>query len=281
MSDTTVSASAFAGELLEAVKTPSIYECIDLSAVRKEFVYDGSFIVELTKEIANAILGDDEVALHNFMDDVSNRMAENYLNKGCSNEGLQQFQELVKFVLKGYAKVKLGLVYNFVGRYSGNTCVYFDNYIFNSAFMALIRMNFVKGELKGVSTDNFAGKAFKARQEGAFFDNTCELVEESMSEGQSSKLVNLCYNLGNAHHGMKTLVTDLTSHYSHELSFMISEIVEEAACKFNSVYNGDIEKLLIAHLAAGKDEAGIVESMTQTIRTYTSLICELEKLMRR
>lgn len=281
MSDTTVSASAFAGELLEAVKTPCIFECIDLSAVRKEFVYDGSFIVELTKEIANAILGDDEVALHNFMDNVSNRMAENYLNKGCSNEGLQQFQELVKFVLKGYAKIKLGLLYNFVGRYSGNTCVYFDNYIFNTAFMGLIRMNFVKGKLKVVNTDNFAGKAFKARLYGAFFDGTCEVVEESMSEGQSSKLVNLCYNLGNAHHGMKTLVTDLTSHYSHELSFMISEIVEEAVRKYNSVYNGDIEKLLIAHLAAGRDEAGIVESMTQTIRTYTSLICELEKLMRR
>ena len=213
MSNSAVSASAFAGELLEAVKTPCIFECIDLSAVRKEFVYDGSFIVELTKEIANAILGDDEVALHNFMDNVSNCMAEKYLMKGCSNEGLQAFQELVKFVLKGYAKVKLGLVYNFVGRYSGNTCVYFDNYIFNSAFMALIRMNFVKGELKGVNTDNFAGKAFKARQEGAFFDNTCEVVEESMSEGQSSKLVNLCYNLGKAPRAMKSFVRDLTKNY--------------------------------------------------------------------
>lgn len=279
MSTSAVSASAFAGELLCVTKSPLVFDRLNLSAVRDEFVNDDSFITELTNEIANAILWVDETGLHRFVDEVLRRMAESYLKKGGSNEGLQALQEIVKFILKAYAEKKCGMVHNFIARYNGNSCVYFDNYIFNTAFMALIRMKLVKGGFDEVNTDNFAGKAFKAHLSGASFDEVCKVIEEDMSKGKSHRLINLCYNLGKAPSAMNSLVSDLTKNYSTELSFMISAVVGDAVANYNTLHNGNISELLVAHLAGGEDDADIVETITQSIRVYNGFILSLLMLV--
>lgn len=272
MSEFVLSASEYASALLSRVKSPLVIERLDLSAVRNKFVNDDSFLIELTEEIANAIHGKDETSLHRFMNKILPRMAKNYLKKGNSNEALQALQEIVKFILKPPPYNKWAMVFNFIARHSGNTCDYFDNYSFNIAFMALIRMNCLKSWSREVNTDNFAGKAFKAYLEAFSLDEVYKNIEEEMSKGQSCKLVNLCYNLGKAPRAMKSFVRDLTKNYSTELSCTISEVVERAVANFNALHNGNISEQLIAHLAVGEDDRDVVYGITQIIRTYNEFI---------
>lgn len=272
MSEFVLSASESASALLSCLKLPPVFERLDLSPVRNKYVNDDSFLIELTEEIANAIHGKDETSLHRFMDKILPRMAKKYLKKGNSNEALQALQEIVKSIIKPRTNNKCEMVFDFIARYSGNTCDYFDNYSFNIAYMALIRMNCLKSWSREVNTDNFAGKAFKAYLEAFSLDEVYKNIEEEMSKGQSCKLVNLCYNLGKAPRAMKSFVRDLTKNYSTELSCTISEVVERAVANFNALHNGNISEQLIAYLAVGDDDRDIVYGITQIIRTYNEFI---------